>query len=591
MKTPLSIALFLSFCATIFVGYGGGAAESEGKTSRVNIRPSVERALDGVMLLNVEGDRAGAKAAFAQAIEDDPNYAPAHYQMSRLFLTEYALDSALYYAKSAYQLDTANVWYLRNYAQTMLNRGDYAQSKMLYRKLLDKQPRDINAIRIMALLLQQESKHQEAIALLDSAELRVGQNPFLMSIKRQLYIGTNQTHKAIEELKEAVKNTPYDPSNYIALGDIYNQVGADSLAEINFKVAYMIDSLSAESLVSIANHYQRRGDRARYLNYLAKIVDSPEFDQEAKVALVGELAQDLASGRYDMKLTERILRSLADQYPLNDDVMMIYLRHLYAMGKESLVIPELSSRVAKNGATINGYKLLINMLSQSRDIDSVKLYIDRALTKYPDEVSLHYDWIYTLSREQRYDESIEYIKSKIVVVPDSIKLDLYGLLADQHERLSRKVVEGESADESKKRYLNNIKETYKIYKRILKYAPDNILVMNNFAYTLSEHGGDMKLAEQLARRVMESDGENAVYIDTHGWILFRLGRFEEAKVELRRAMTLDKSNNYEILLHFAEVLLALNEDLMGNYYLEKAVEAGATEQDVAKVKSRYADEK
>ena len=80
---------------------------------------------------------------------------------------------------------------------------------------------------------------------------------------------------------------------------------------------------------------------------------------------------------------------------------------------------------------------------------------------------------------------------------------------------------------------------------------------------------------------MESNNENAVYIDTHGWILYRLGRLEEAKTELRRAMTLDKSGNPEILLHFAEVLFALKEDVMGEYYLEKATSAGATPEQVA----------
>ncbi|MFR9651660.1 MAG: hypothetical protein SNG35_06530 [Rikenellaceae bacterium] len=590
MKRLLSALLVTVLCATIFVGYGGGVAESGGQTSRVKIRPSVDRVLSGVVKLNAEYSVDSARMAFAQAIKRDSSYAPAYYQMSKLLLSSYSVDSALYYAKCAYQLDTTNVWYLRNYAQVTLSKGDYVESKTLYKYLLERQPRDINAIRIMALLLQQESKHNEAIALLDSAELRVGQNPFLQSIKRQLYIGTNQTYRAIEELNVAIENAPYDPSNYIALGDIYGQIGADSLAEKNFMTAYMIDSLAPESLVSLANFYQRRGDRVSYLNYLEKIINSVEFELDVKLSLIRELAKSVVSGRYDMERAEVIFRLLADQYPRSDEAMMIYLRHLYAQGKEGMVVPELSSRIDRGGATLNGYKLLINMLSQSRAIDSVRLYIDRALREYPKENSLHFDWIYTLSREQMYEQSIEYIKQQIEVMPDSLKVDLYGLLADQHERLSRLSIEGESVKESVKRYRSNIKETYKIYRRIIKYVPDNVMVKNNFAYTLSVHDGDLKLAEQLARAVMESDGENAVYIDTHGWILFKLGRLEEAKVELRRALTLDKSNNYEILLHFAEVLFALDDDVMGDYYLDKARESGATEEEIVQVKSRYADE-
>ena len=48
-----------------------------------------------------------------------------------------------------------------------------------------------------------------------------------------------------------------------------------------------------------------------------------------------------------------------------------------------------------------------------------------------------------------YDESIDYIDEMIKESPDSLKIELYGLKADQHERLSKKVIKGESEAESK----------------------------------------------------------------------------------------------------------------------------------------------
>ena len=264
-------------------------------------------------------------------------------------------------------------------------KGEYAEGKALYQKILKEKPRDINAYRILSLLLQQESKHEEAIALLDSAEVKVGQNPFLQAIKRQLLIGTNQIQRAIDELNESIEQMPYDPSNYIALGDIYDQSGADSLAERAFVMAYSLDSLSVEPLVSIANFYQRRGDKKRYLQYVSKIVDNDKFSETDKVTLVKELAQGVtkSGGRYDPEPITLIMSSLADQYAHNDEVQMIYLRQLAMTNKREMIIPELRKRVNKGNASINSYKLLINMLSQNKAIDSVKVYIDRALTEFP----------------------------------------------------------------------------------------------------------------------------------------------------------------------------------------------------------------
>src|SRR3546814_2125952 len=56
----------------------------------------------------------------------------------------------------------------------------------------------------------------------------------------------------------------------------------------------------------------------------------------------------------------------------------------------------------------------------------------------------------------------------------------------------------------------------------------------------------------IVDRARVADPDNPAIIDSHGWVLYRLGRNEEAVAELRRAFAMQK--DAEIGAHLAEVL-------------------------------------
>ena len=70
-------------------------------------------------------------------------------------------------------------------------------------------------------------------------------------------------------------------------------------------------------------------------------------------------------------------------------------------------------------------------------------------------------------------------------------------------------------------------------------------MLNNYSYFLSEQDKDLKRALEMSKKVMESEPGNATYIDTYGWILFKLGLYKEAKEQLVRAISLDSTGSEE----------------------------------------------
>lgn len=99
-------------------------------------------------------------------------------------------------------------------------------------------------------------------------------------------------------------------------------------------------------------------------------------------------------------------------------------------------------------------------------------------------------------------------------------------------------------------------DLYAMYERVLKMDPTNTMVLNNYAYHLATHGGDLTRAEQMSALTIREYPDNPVYLDTYGWILHLKGQDELARFYLTKALRLtepkDKSRN-EIEKHLIKV--------------------------------------
>ena len=93
----------------------------------------------------------------------------------------------------------------------------------------------------------------------------------------------------------------------------------------------------------------------------------------------------------------------------------------------------------------------------------------------------------------------------------------------------------------------------------MKINSDYVYVLNNYAYYLSMEGKQLKKALAMSKKTIDAEPDNATYLDTYGWILFLMGKPEEAKPHFKHAMLYGGKESVVILDHYAEVLFALGE--------------------------------
>ncbi len=78
--------------------------------------------------------------------------------------------------------------------------------------------------------------------------------------------------------------------------------------------------------------------------------------------------------------------------------------------------------------------------------------------------------------------------------------------------------------------------------KCLQLDPEDHAACNYLGYMWAEKGVHLEEALSLIQRAVKLDPKNGAYIDSLGWVLFKLGRNEEALVQLRHAVELIKDD-------------------------------------------------
>lgn len=106
------------------------------------------------------------------------------------------------------------------------------------------------------------------------------------------------------------------------------------------------------------------------------------------------------------------------------------------------------------------------------------------------------------------------------------------------------------------------------FRKILAIDADDVNALNALGYTLADRTDRYQEALELISRAIAAQPDSPAIIDSYGWVLYRLGRKDEALVELRRAFT--KQKDAEIAAHVAEVLWALGEKDEARRFFEES---------------------
>lgn len=207
--------------------------------------------------------------------------------------------------------------------------------------------------------------------------------------------------------------------------------------------------------------------------------------------------------------------------------------------------------------------------------------IQTAISLGPDIPLLHYQLGWVLVQSEAWEEAEKKLRMVLDQFADDrenslrTRLLLAGLFAQQsrwNEAISeyQLIVQSEGVDaETKRRCQLGLSNAYvqngdmasgeKVLEEIYQQSPDDVGVNNDLGYLYADQNKNLEQAEKMIRVAVAAQPDNPAYLDSLGWVLFRLGRLEEAVVELKKASSDPAYRDATILEHLGDVYAAMQQ--------------------------------
>lgn len=511
---------------------------------------------EGLKRLRLYNDPERAISLFDKALKLDSTHTPSLFESANAMI---GIDpeKALKYSQRANELDTANVWFRSQLGRLMLVTNNYEQALDTYAHLVKEAPANPDNYRVLAALHQQNNQPYTAINVLDSAETKLGKIEELSTYKRQLLISVGLYDKAIEESRNLIRDYPYQDNNYVIIAELYAATYKDSLAMAAYNRALELNPEGLNVLASMNEYYKKKGDQVNFLATTKKIFLLEDVDIDTKIQFFNDLTKDREFYRAFFFQISDLASTLLIKYPNNYDVLELYAQNMIAYGSLEEALKMYKAHTDDSVKNISIFNNILDIEAYLNRTDSVAKYSDMALQYFPLNTNL-YLRKGAISLYMKNDRAAKesYKKALKYATTDSVKSVVLGTFGDLYHQEDR------------------INKSYAYYKRALRLWADNSMVLNNYAYFLSVEGSNLEQALAMSERVIVLEGSNPTYLDTKAWILYKLGRYAEAKKIMQQAISLDRSGSAELLIHYGDILYALEDYFMASVYWTKAKEAG-----------------
>lgn len=184
--------------------------------------------------------------------------------------------------------------------------------------------------------------------------------------------------------------------------------------------------------------------------------------------------------------------------------------------------------------------------------------IAQALGAAPDAIHgrLEYQkaWIYYHAR--RWDEARKHFEDVIQVFHDD-----QDLVQDARFRLSNVYVE-----------LDDMETGERILEEVLQDDPDNTQANNDLGYLWADQNKNLDRARGMIQKALNEEPDNPAYLDSMGWVEYRLGNFEKAVEYLQQATQQEHGDDSTIFDHLGDALHAVGKKTAAQAAYERALE-------------------
>jgi tetratricopeptide (TPR) repeat protein len=462
---------------------------------------------------------------FQQIVKLEPNSVDNHLLLGRLYRLNNDLVKAESEFKAAIKIQPDSEEAVTSLAYLYNEEGDARKAV----EVLNQVPDKVRSGKLYAALgytYEQQKEYKNAIASYrKSVELDRDNLDSVRGLAQNL-MNDGQYDAALEQYKLIADADPQDAQSYLRISEIYRRMGKfDQALEMLKKAESLVqDSLEVPFNMALVYDAQGRFDDATQL--LQQLLDKTSHPDG-----------NYSSGEKNNRslFLERLGNIYREQGKTQQAVETY--RKMMELGQES------ASR---------GYQQIIDALRETKQWSQATAVAQDAIQKLPNDRGLKLILAGQLADTGHADEGIAQAKSLLKGSADD--REVWIALAQINSRLKRWNDAEENITKAaslatkpeEKEYVTfvqgSIYERQKKYdaaesafKKVLAHDPRNAVALNYLGYMMADRGVHLEEALGYVKKAVELDPQNGAYLDSLGWAYYKLGKFDLAEENLRKA--------------------------------------------------------
>jgi tetratricopeptide (TPR) repeat protein len=539
----------------------------EGTDSSVNETPAVseekkkefEYLFIEALKQKMVGNPQKAVSLLSACLEIDPNSSAAMYELANLHILNNDLTSASLLLEKAITLNGTNKWYQLLLAKIYQQTGKNQEAADVFGRLTLMEPENEEFMYMKAVHLAKAGKFDEAISAYEALEKKTGLNDQISMSKQGVFLEAGKVKEAFAEIERLISANPGDPRYYGLLADLYKERGDKANALKYYDKILELDPDNGFVNFSLADYWLSEGDTVQWFQFTKKGFESNGVDLETKLQLyllhTGSQAVVKLSPAQNGELIGILMEGNSNDFRINS----VYAEYLMR-NKQSSEARDQLLKVIENG--INDFSVWEQILYIDNDLQDWPMLFEHgkaAVDLFPNQPQFYFFQAIGALQSEKYTEAISVADEGLNYLVDN------QLLKGQFLFLK-----GEA-----KYKLNQLNEAFVLFDEAISLDPENFIALNNYAYYLSLAGQDLEKAERMSGRVVERFPDNATYLDTYAWVLFKKKNYSLAKFYMESALSHSEEENPTLVEHYGDILMMLGnvEEALRNW--EKAVSLGS----------------
>jgi len=443
--------------------------------------------------------------------------APAiYYCIAKDYFALHRANRAAEYADSAIAGDSNNTVYRSLRAEIALTmQGDFDEAQYQLERIITQDSDDVQALSDLAGIYQLKGRNSTAISLYNRILDINGYDAEVSLHLAQAYNETGELKKSVDALKDVLEDDPSNIPLRETIAQTYMQTNQFDSAVSEYNDLLERFPCDAGVEFDLANVYAGHNQWQKAFPYYKHILADDSLNKDTLDVVLDTLYTHISVDTASLEVIAPLIaqaarRDTANWYAreLEGGVLLYRTRET-----EAMILLKQSIRSAGSdtlAALLSGAEILMEH-QQSRDLLSLVA-----------DVPVPPDFRISILKAYAYQQ-LKNIPAAISALYESLQLNPrnFMTLGDL----------GMNYDEE-----HNAEKSDSAYEAALALKPDYAVVLNNYSYSLAERGENLPRAKTMSQKAVALDTENASYLDTYGWVFYKLGQYDSALVWLSRAV-------------------------------------------------------